>query len=184
MKKVFFLSLILMAVFAFHSSVKAAGASLYISPYSGTFFVGDTFNISVFVNTEENTINAVEANLKFDSNLIQVTSPTAGLSFISIWADQPSYSNENGTINFKGGVLNPGIKTSAGLVSTISFRVKAPGIADIGFLDSSKVLLADGNGTNILKTTADGKYNLILRPPEGPKISSPTHPSLATWYRN
>lgn len=159
-------------------------ASLYLSPYSGTFYVGSTFDVSIFVNTEENNINAVEVSLSFPPELLQVTSPTASFSFISIWADQPSYSNKDGTISFKGGVPNPGIKTSAGLVSTITFRAKSPGVAKISFSDSSKILLSDGKGTNILKSTANGEYNLILQPFEGPKISSPTHPSLTAWYRN
>lgn len=160
------------------------GASLYFSPYQGTFFIGTTFDVSVFVNTEGNSINAVQVDLEFSSDLLQVTSPTAGSSFISVWADQPFYSNKQGIISFKGGVLSPGIKTSAGLVSTISFRAKALGTAFISFSDSSKVLLADGKGTNILKSTAIGSYVLIIPPPEGPKLFSPTHPSLTTWYKN
>lgn len=185
MKQLIFIKILIILLFfggVFSSS--AQSASLYLSPYSGTFFIGSTFDVSVFVNTEENNINAVEVNLKFPSELLQVTSPTAGASFVSIWADQPSYSNKDGVISFKGGVPTPGIKTSAGLVSTITFRAKAPGIATVFFLDTSKVLLADGKGTNILKSTANGEYNLVLQPPEGPKISSPTHPSLTTWYRN
>lgn len=165
-------------------TAEAASASLYLSPYSGTFFVGSTFDISVFVNTEGNSINAVQVELKFPPGLLQVTSPTAGSSFISIWADQPYYSNKDGIISFKGGVLAPGINTSAGLVSKITFRAKAPGVAKISFLDSSKVLLADGKGTNILKTTALGEYTLIIAPPEGPEIFSSTHPSLTAWYAN
>lgn len=160
------------------------GASFYLSPHTGTFFVGSTFDVSVFVNTEENSINAVQVDLKFPPNLLQVTSPTAGSSFISVWADQPFYSNKDGLISFKGGVPAPGINASAGLVSKITFRTKAPGIAFISFLNSSKVLLADGKGTNILKTTTVGEYILIIAPPEGPKVFSSTHPSLTTWYKN
>jgi len=186
-KRFWIISIIIGAlIFTGTSPVFAEGpsASLYLSPYSGTFFVGNTFDVSVFVNTEENNINAVEVNLKFPPELLQVTSPTASFSFISIWADQPSYSNKDGTISFKGGVPNPGIKTSAGLVSTVTFRAKAPGTAKISISDSSKVLLSDGKGTNILKSTANGEYSLVLQPFEGPKITSPTHPSLTTWYRN
>lgn len=186
MRKVYFILLTVLLVFGNISSVLAQdqSASLYMSPYSGTFFVGNTFDISVFLNSEGNVINALEVNLKFPADLLQVTSPTAGSSFISIWADQPSYSNKDGVISFKGGIPSPGIKTSSGLVSTITFRAKAPGVAKISFSDSSKVLLADGKGTNVLKSTAPGEYNLILQPSEGPKISSPTHPSLSMWYRN
>jgi hypothetical protein len=159
-------------------------ASLYLSPYQGTFFVGTTFDVSVFVNTEGNSINAVQIDLEFSPDLLQVTSPTAGSSFISVWIDQPFYSNKQGIISFKGGVPSPGIKTSAGLVSTISFRAKTSGTATISFSDSSRILLADGRGTNILKSTAIGNYTLIISPPEGPKLFSPTHPSLTTWYKN
>ncbi len=175
------------AIFVFIAhplSAEGEGASLYFSPYQGTFFVGTTFDVSVFVNTEGNSINAVQVDLEFSPDFLQVTSPTAGSSFISIWADQPFYSNKQGIISFKGGVPSPGIKTSAGLVSTINFRAKAPGTAFISFSDSSKVLLADGKGTNILKSTAIGSYTLIISPPEGPKLFSPTHPSLTTWYKN
>ncbi|MBU0546771.1 MAG: cohesin domain-containing protein [Patescibacteria group bacterium] len=185
MKKIF---LILFIVFLLFFSrvdfVKAQGASLYLSPQSGTFFVGSIFNISVFVNTEGNSINAVQVDLKFPPNLLQVTSPTAGSSFISIWADQPFYSNQEGIISFKGGVLSPGINTSSGLISTITFRAKVPGQAVISFLDSSKILLADAKGTDILKTATRGEYLLAVPPPEGPKISSPTHTCLTCWSKN
>ena len=184
MKKLLFIVLILMLSFLVVPSAKAAGVSLYLSPQTGTFFVGSIFDISVFVNTEGNSINAVQVDLKFPPEFLQVTSPTAGSSFISIWVDQPFYSNQEGVISFKGGVLSPGINTSSGLISTITFRAKAPGKAAISFLDSSKVLLADAKGTDILKTATQGEYLLIVPPPEGPKISSPTHPSLTNWYKN
>ncbi|KPJ56948.1 hypothetical protein AMJ49_03485 [Parcubacteria bacterium DG_74_2] len=178
------LSFLLVFIIGLPEGVEAESALLYLSPARGTFFVGSTFDVSVFVDTQGNNINAVQVDLKFPPDLLQVTSPTAGTSFISIWADQPSYSNQEGTINFKGGVSPPGINTSAGLVSTISFRAKAPGKAIVSFLDSSKVLLADGKGTNILKTTTIGEYDLVIPPPEGPKIYSPTHPNPDTWYRD
>jgi hypothetical protein len=184
LKRFFFALIFLGLILANLVFAQEKSAILYFSPARGTFFVGSTFDVSVFVDTQGNNINAVEVNLKFPPDLLQVTSPTAGTSFISIWADQPSYSNQEGFISFKGGVSPPGINTSAGLVSTITFRVKAPGKAIISFLDSSKVLLADGKGTNILKTMAVGEYDLVIAPPEGPKIFSPTHPDPNTWYRD
>ena len=184
MKKLLFIVLILVVSFLVAPSAKAVGASLYLSPQTGTFFVGSTFDVSIFVNTEENSINAVQADLKFPPDLLQVTSPTTGSSFISIWADQPFYSNKEGIIRFKGGVPSPGINTSSGLISTVSFRAKHHGTAEIFFLESSKVLLSDGKGTNILKTSPGGKYTLVISPPEGPKITSPTHPCLTCWYKN
>jgi len=163
---------------------KAEGASLYLSPSAGSFFIGSTFNVSVFVNTGGEDVNAVEVNLKFDPEKIQVASPTAGKSFIEIWIAQPTYSNTRGTISFVGGVPSPGINTSAGLVSTLTFRAIAPGKTSIVILENSKVLRNDSKGTNILTSTGRGTYNLLIPPPEGPKIFSPTHPDQNKWYKN
>jgi len=161
-----------------------AGGSLYLAPSEGTFFVGNTFDISVFVNTGGNDINAVQADLKFDPKKIQVASPTAGKSFISVWIAQPNYSNVDGNISFRGGIPSPGINTTAGLVSTITFRAITPGTTSITFADSSKMLLNDGQGTNILTSLSRGVYTITIPPPEGPKVYSSTHPDQNKWYKN
>jgi len=163
---------------------EAAGASLYFSPASGTFFVGSTFDVSIFVNTGGNNVNAVKVDLKFDPRKLQIASPTAGRSFISVWISQPTYSNISGTASFQGGIPSPGINTSAGLVSTITFRAIAPGETIVSFLDSSQVLLDDGKGTNVLSSMGRGVYKITIPPPEGPKVFSPTHPDQNKWYKN
>ena len=162
-------------------SAEAAEPSFYLAPSQGTFLTGSTFNVSIFIDTKESEINAIELDLKFPSDILQVTSPTAGKSFVAEWIIPPSYSNAGGTISFKGGIPE-GIVTSAGLVSTITFRAKSPGRAKIEFLDSSKILLADGMGTPIFTTNIGGTYEILIPPPEGPKVFSPTHPDSDIWY--
>jgi len=165
-------------------SAFGGGASLYFSPASGTFFVGSTFDVSVFINTGGEDVNAVEVNVKFDSTKLQIASPTAGKSFIEVWVAQPTYSNVKGEMNFIGGVPTPGINTSAGLVSTVTFRAISPGETTVLFLASSKVLRNDPEGTNILTSTGRGVYNLVIPPPEGPRIFSTTHPDTNKWYKD
>jgi len=165
-------------------TIQAAGASLYLSPNSGTFFVGSTFDVSVFLNTGGEDINAVEVNLKFDPAKLQVASPTSGKSFIEIWISQPSYSNIKGMLSFIGGIPSPGINSSSGLVSTITFRAIASGETSILFLDSSKVLRNDSKGTDALTSKGRGVYLLRIPPPEGPKVFSSTHPDQNKWYKN
>ena len=163
---------------------EAVGASLYFSPASGTFFVGSTFDVSVFINTGGENVNAVQVDIKFDPTKLQVASPTAGKSFIEVWVSQPTYSNVKGEMNFIGGVPTPGINTSAGLVSTVTFRAISPGETTVLFLASSKVLRNDPEGTNILTSTGRGVYNLVIPPPEGPRIFSTTHPDTNKWYKD
>ena len=183
-KKIFII--IFFGLFFFTNLVFAQekSATLYLSPARGTFFVGSTFDVSVFVNTGGNNINAVKVDLKFDPKKLQITGPTAGRSFITVWISQPVFSNIEGTATFQGGVPSPGINTSAGLVSTITFRAVAPGETVISILDSSLVLLNDPKATNVLTLVGKGIYQITLPPPEGPKVSSPTHPDQNKWYSN
>jgi len=183
-KNSWYLVLILVVFSALPNIAEADGASLYLSPGSGTFFVGSTFDVSVFVNTGGEYINAIEVNIKFDPKRLQVASPTGGKSFIEVWVAQPTYSNTQGTMRFIGGIPTPGIKTSAGLVSTVTFRAVSPGETSVYFLESSKVLRNDPEGTNILTSMGRGSYNLVIPPPEGPKVFSPTHPDQNKWYKN
>ena len=91
MKRIFLILVILILSFISGPSAKAASAELYLSPSSGSFLVGSTFSISVFLNTEGNEINVVWAELKFPPEILQVTSPTAGTSFITEWIVPPNY---------------------------------------------------------------------------------------------
>ncbi len=183
-KKLAIVSLILGMLFVLPKITEAAGASLYLSPDSGTFFVGSTFDVSIFVNTGGEDVNAVQVDIKFDPSKLQVASPTTGKSFILVWLAQPTYSNTQGTMSFIGGVPTPGIKTSAGLVSTVTFRAVSPGETSVLFLVSSKVLRNDPKGTDILTSKGRGVYNLEIPPPEGPEVYSLTHPDQNKWYKN
>jgi len=183
-KKINILAIALFLLFIFPLNSRAEGASFYFSPNSGTFYVGSTFDVSIFVNTGGNNINAVGAEIKFDPKKIQIANPTTGRSFISVWVAQPAYSNTGGTASFQGGVPSPGVNTSSGLISTITFRAIAPGETTIYFSDSSRVLLNDGKGTNILSSMSRGVYNITMPPPEGPKVYSSTHPDQNKWYKN
>jgi hypothetical protein len=177
-------SLILVFISGLPKAAQAASASFYFSPASGTFFVGSTFDVSIFVNTGGEDVNAVEVNVKFDPKKIQVANPTAGKSFIEVWVSQPTFSNTQGTMSFLGGVPSPGINTSSGLVSTVTFRVMSPGETTILFNSDSKVLLNDSHGTNILTSLGRGVYNFLIPPPEGPRLFSTTHPDQNKWYKN
>ena len=184
MKKALFILIILIICVGVASAAKAEGTSLYLSSQTGTFFVGSTFNISIFVNTGGNNVNAVKVDLKFNQKKIQIASPTAGRSFIAVWISQPTFSNIEGTATFQGGVPSPGINTSSGLISTITFRAINPGEVVVSILDSSQILLDDGKGTNILSSIGSGVYKIIIPPPEGPKVFSPSHPDQNKWYNN
>ncbi|MBX4215999.1 hypothetical protein KW797_03545 [Candidatus Parcubacteria bacterium] len=168
----------------------ALAATLDLSPLTGTYAPGATFPLRVRVSSTDEAMNAVSGTVVFPEDLLEVVSLSKADSIISLWVQEPSYSNANGTVNFEGIVLNPGFTGSAGRILTIQFRAKARGQANINFTSSS-VLANDGKGTNILTTTGNSQITVGAGVPvesapsteDGPVVTSSTHPDQNKWYQ-
>lgn len=161
----------------------ARAATLSVGPSAGAFTVGSTFDISIFLNTEGQSINALEISLDFPQDKLQVVSPASSQSIVSVWVAPPRFNNQTGNITLQGGIPG-GISVSNGLIIRITFRVKSLGTAVLKFLDNSKILLDDGRGTDVLEQKINGVYQLTLPPPSGPFVASETHPDQSIWYNN
>lgn len=161
----------------------ADAASFYLSPSGGTFTVDSTFDVSIFLDTRGESVNAVDIFLKFPPDKLQLVSPAINKSVISIWVSQPKLDNRIGTIKLEG-IIQGGIITNGGLITRLTFRVKSVGSAIVKFLDDSKTLLNDGLGTNVLENVQNAVYQLVLPPPAGPIVISETHPNQSNWYSN
>lgn len=171
------------AILWFLISNSAQAANFSISPSSGTYTVGSTFEVSVVTDTKGQTINAVQLNLSFPVDKLQLVSPSAGNSIISIYTTPPKYDNSTGKIEIIGGIPN-GINTSNGLITKLTFRVKGVGNASLRFTGDLQILLNDGRGTNVLENTFGATYKLELPPQQGPIVISDTHPDQEIWYKN
>ncbi|MGC8881177.1 MAG: cohesin domain-containing protein, partial [Minisyncoccia bacterium] len=186
-------------VFIFFIFNTVEAATLFLSPASGSYSVGQTFTVTVYVSSTDQAMNATSGMIAFPADKLQVISLSKIGSIINLWVQEPSFSNDNGTINFEGVVLNPGFQGINGKVITITFKVKTIGTASLSF-DSSTVLANDGQGTNIL--TNIGKANYVLEnpprtpiapqpetpsktigTPNAPEIISSTHPDPNKWYQ-
>ncbi|NMB92187.1 MAG: hypothetical protein GYA31_00995 [Parcubacteria group bacterium] len=190
---------ILIFVFSIFNTVDAATLSL--SPSSGSYSVGQTFTVTIYVASTDQAMNAVSASISFPSDLLQVVSLSKTSSIITNWVQEPSFSNNNGTITLEGIVLNPGYQGSSGRILSISFKAKSRGTANVTFTSSS-VLANDGLGTNILKSITNGQYLIkstsATEPgageattpisktgtPQAIKIQSSTHPDPNNWYQD
>ncbi len=161
----------------------AEAANFSITPSGGTYAVGTTFDVSVIVDTKGQEINAVQVNLAFPADKLQLVSPSTGSSIISIYTTPPKYDNATGRIEIIGGIPN-GINVSSGLITKLTFRVKGIGTAALRFNGESQVLLNDGRGTNVLDNTFGASFKLELPPQQGPIVISDTHPDQESWYRN
>ncbi len=183
----------------------ANAATLYLSPNSSSFTVGQTFSANIFVSSPVQPMNAADGIVSFPTDKLEVISLSKGGSIFNLWVSEPSFSNNAGTVQFEGVVFNPGFIGAGGKVLTVTFRAKNTGSAPVGFLSGS-VLANDGQGTNILSSLSGANY--FLNPssletpvtpgteerleeepaageaklPVAPRISSPTHPDQNKWY--
>ena len=162
-KAVLYVGLVSLPFFA-----SAENASLYLRPASGTYTVGSTFEVGIYINTGGQNANAIKVDIQFPPDKLQIVSPNLGKSIVAFWVIQPTFSNSNGTISFQGGVPPPGINTTDGYISSIIFRVVNIGSAAVSIKDTSRVLLADGKGTDILGSRSDAIFSLKLPSPAGP----------------
>ncbi len=155
-----------------------------LTPATGSFILGSTFDLAVVMNTGGVAVNTIEADLRFPPDKLQLVNPSLGKSIVQIWASPPTYSNQEGRIYFIGGIPSPGITTSEGIVQSFTFRVTAPGAAQIDFGKNNSILANDGLGTNVLQQTSPASFRLLLPPAQGPKIFSPSHPEQGKWYKD
>ena len=153
------LLLILLSIFWPSSSIEAANGSLYLSPSSGVYSVGNTFSLDIRINTDGVAINAAEGGIIFSSDKLEVVSISKSGSIFSLWTTEPIFSNSAGTIDFGGGLPNPGYTGASGKIVSVTFKAKIAGIASVSF-SSGAVLANDGKGTNILASLGSGSYTL------------------------
>jgi hypothetical protein len=164
-------------------------ATLFFSS-PGTYAIGQTATLVVYVGTGRDAINAVSGTVTFPPDKLQLISIGKSGSIITFWTQEPSFSNASGKAQFEGVAYNPGFTGPAGSIVTLTFKVKASGSATLSFAAAS-VLANDGQGTNVLDSTKD--VTLMLGEgaeepvdkqtgPLAPHVYSPTHPEPSKWY--
>ncbi|MDB5254932.1 MAG: hypothetical protein JWL92_308 [Candidatus Nomurabacteria bacterium] len=164
---------IFLAVFFFlHDTAHAATLSL--SPSGGSYAVGKTISVRVLVGSGGQSINAVSGVVSFSNDTLTLTGISKS-GVITLWAQDPTYSNSSSSASFQGVILN-GYSGGAGTVVTLTFRAKAEGAATVSISGSgSSVLLNDGKGTNVLSGTSGASFTIIRTstPPATPEPTTP-----------
>lgn len=179
------------------SAVSVNAATLSFSQSADSYSVGSTFSVGIYTGSSDQAMNAASGVVSFPSDKLEVVSLSKTGSIFSLWVQEPSFSNSGGTVSFEGIVLNPGFIGGSGKILTITFRAKAPGVANLSFTSGS-VLANDGTGTNILTDLRTAVINIDSKslpaptPPaeettsegKAPTITSSTHPDQEKWYAN
>ncbi len=156
---------------------------MYVSPRNGSFVVGSVFDVGIYIDTKNSSINALDLKVNFDPKKLAVAKPSGGTSIFGIWVEPPTYDNVKGYIKMSG-VIPEGIVTSSGLITTMSFKVLASGTSNISIDPVTNVYNNDGIGSKA--NVSFGRSVLLFTNPmnEGLTINSDTHPFEDNWYNN
>ncbi len=133
-------------------------ATIGFIPGNGSYNVGDTLNIKVYVGADAKSVNAISAEIKYPSDMLSLSAVSKVGSIINLWAKEPTFSNIDGTASFEGVILN-GYSGNNGTAVTLIFKAKKIGPATLSF-NSASILANDGNGTEVL--SSKGSSNLRI----------------------
>lgn len=173
----FFYALPVLLLTLLFSAHTAEAATIYLTPETATYQVGQSFDVDVRINSTDKGFNAAELSVLFPKDVLEVKSLTyaPGVSVFNFWLDTPYFSNTSGIVGFIGGATQPVVSSSA-VVLKISFIAKNVGDAVIAISDAA-VTASDGTGTNILTGTQNARFIVIpsSTTPEAP-VAAPTQP--------
>lgn len=142
-------------------SIAAGSATLSLSPSSGSYDKGESFTVTVTENSGTDGINAVQADLKYDSSELQYISSTASTYFNNV-----SHTGGGGKVSIISYVApiqmqGPGTVSGSKVVGTVTFKaLVGSGTTSITFATTSGIARASDNVDIWNQDTSGGTYTL------------------------
>lgn len=133
------------------------GAQAYFITSQNTVGVGKEMVVEVYVDTEHESVNAVEGSIVFPLDYVEVVDIRNGNSSINFWVERP-FVVDTGSIAFSG--IVPGGIT--GKIYLFSFTVKVLREGDMVFnVRDIRVLKNDGTGAGLKVSTTPLRVSLV-----------------------
>jgi hypothetical protein len=150
-KRFLCLFIVIFSCFLFFS-VKMYAATLYFSSAEKNIGINGELEVSVFLDTEGEQINAIEGLIVFPNDVIEIIDINDGGSIIDVWIQKPILTQEG--IIFSGitpggfgGVYEPlKLQQKPGKVLTFILKGKKPGTAPI-VMKNALTLLNNSEGS-------------------------------------
>lgn len=151
--------------------------TIYLTPASQTFGPSSSFSVQIRENSGTTTVNAIQANLSYNTSLLTLTSINLSGTAFGITAQNVG---ANGVINLGLGVSGGSPAVSGDqLVATLNFTTTTTGgTASVPFTTGS-ALVSSTTNTNLitsLSMTGGGSYTTDTAPPTV-SITAPTNGS-------
>lgn len=129
-------------VFLFADRVLAA--EIFLSAKSSEIRTGQPFEVEVFLNAGNDSINALEGKIIFPQDLLELKTANDGNSIINFWVEQPK-AGASGQAAFSG-IIPGGYNGGNGKIFSLAFLAKKVGRGVIS-IGNARALQNDGAGT-------------------------------------
>ncbi|MCR4275868.1 MAG: dockerin type I domain-containing protein [Candidatus Parcubacteria bacterium] len=137
---------------------------MYFSPASGVFKPNDLIAVSVLLDSTKDPINAVEGEIVFPTDKLEIKSISTKNSINTLWVPvNPHFSTTTNTIIFSGGLPTPGFLGIAGNILTVVFRAKTAGLITVSLINTH-VLANDGLGTAVTVPSQLANFSIVTPP--------------------
>jgi hypothetical protein len=153
--KIKFLSIIFLCFLIPNISL---ASEIYFSANEKDFSLGGDYMIDVYLDTEGKSINAIEGDIIFPSNLLDFKSFRDGNSAINFWIQKPNIVND-GKLSFSG-ITTGGFSGTKNFLFSLIFHTKNIGMGDISF-DNLQILSNDGLGTVVNTFTPPFAFSIL-----------------------
>ncbi len=133
-----------LGIILFFAFTPAFAVEVFFDAKNQSFAPNEEFLAQVFLNTEEESINAIEGKIVFPADLLEIKEVLDGNSAINFWIEKP-HTFQLGVIAFSG-ITPGGLSDTKELLFSVIFRAKKEGGGAIEIRDI-KALRNDGKGT-------------------------------------
>jgi hypothetical protein len=163
--RVLFFVFIIAVGLVMHAST-ASAARLYVVHQPTAIGLGDMAKVSLMLDAQGESVNAVEATVTFGENMTLI-SASDGSSIVSQWIERDATSTANALRSFSlAGIMPGGYDGTLGAywqgarpgkIIELTFRADSAGTAVVNIARAS-VRLNDGKGTSALLTSAGDMF--------------------------
>lgn len=144
-------------LFGLYFAMPVLAANVFFDVDNQAFAPGEEFLVSVFLNTEKESLNAIEGKIIFPADLIEAKEIRNGNSAINFWIEKPNISSL-GEIVFSG-ITPGGLNDSKNFLFSVVYRALENGNGELK-LEGLRVLKNDGLGTLAITKTSPFVFSI------------------------
>ncbi|MDO8604003.1 MAG: four helix bundle protein [bacterium] len=141
-----FLFIFLTSTFYILTPSPAFSAGIFFETDKPSFLQGDEFLVNIYLDTTNESVNAIEGEIIFPVNLLEMKNTNDGNTSVSFWIEKPHVTSP-GAVAFSG-IIPGGLTSAKSPLFSMVFRAKNEGVVDIK-TENIHFLKNDGTGTEV-----------------------------------